>query len=682
MDHSTHAPPSRHAPHGGHGQKKTDPHGGHDHEGMIADYRRRFWVVLAATIPILALAPMIQGWLGLEDALRFPGDRYVLAGLSSLVFFYGGWPFLKGFLREITARDIGMMTLISVAITAAYAYSIGMVAIGSDETFFWELATLIAVMLLGHWIEMKSVLGAGRALEKLASLMPDEAHLVADDGSVIDVPVSTLKGGEHLLIKPGEKVPADGIIVRGESSLNESMLTGESKPIFKTVDTEVIGGSINGEGSLTIRVDKTGDETFLSSVIKLVKEAQASKSKTQDLANTAAKWLTFIALGGGLSTVLFWTLFTDQGFGFAMARAVTVMVIACPHALGLAVPLVVARSTAIAATNGLLIRDRTAFEEARNINAIIFDKTGTLTKGEFGITDTLVFDTTFTESDIVAYAASIEAHSEHPIAQGIVRDAPEAWGVDKFKAIPGKGAEGLVKDRDVKVVSPGYLRDQGLEMDDPRFETLSAQGKTVVFVLIDDKLAGAIALADIIREESAKAILMLQAMGIQCIMLTGDNQQVAEWVGQEIGLDEVIAEVLPEEKAAKVREVQSRGLIVAMTGDGVNDAPALAQANVGIAIGAGTDVAIETADIILVRSSPSDVVAIIELARATYNKMMQNLAWATGYNTFAIPAAAGVFFPWGVILTPALGAVFMSASTVICAINAQLLKLSRSRVSA
>ena len=681
MDHSTHAPPSRHAPHGGHGQKKTDPHGGHDHEGMIADYRRRFWVVLVATIPILALAPMIQGWLGLEDALRFPGDRYVLAGLSSLVFFYGGWPFLKGFLREITARDIGMMTLISVAITAAYAYSIGMVAIGSDETFFWELATLIAVMLLGHWIEMKSVLGAGRALEKLASLMPDEAHLVADDGSVIDVPVSTLKGGEHLLIKPGEKVPADGIIVRGESSLNESMLTGESKPIFKTVDTEVIGGSINGEGSLTIRVDKTGDETFLSSVIKLVKEAQASKSKTQDLANTAAKWLTFIALGGGLSTVLFWTLFTDQGFGFAMARAVTVMVIACPHALGLAVPLVVARSTAIAATNGLLIRDRTAFEEARNINAIIFDKTGTLTKGEFGITDTLVFDTTFTESDIVAYAASIEAHSEHPIAQGIVRDAPEAWGVDKFKAIPGKGAEGLVKDRDVKVVSPGYLRDQGLEMDDPRFETLSAQGKTVVFVLIDDKLAGAIALADIIREESAKAILMLQAMGIQCIMLTGDNQQVAEWVGQEIGLDEVIAEVLPEEKAAKVREVQSRGLIVAMTGDGVNDAPALAQANVGIAIGAGTDVAIETADIILVRSSPSDVVAIIELARATYNKMMQNLAWATGYNTFAIPAAAGVFFPWGVILTPALGAVFMSASTVICAINAQLLKLSRSRVS-
>jgi len=682
MDHTTHALQSDPAATVSGPQTKPSPHGGHDRTGMIAEYRKRFWVVLAATGPILVLAPMIQGWLGLTDVLRFPGDRYVLAALSSLVFFYGGWPFLKGFWREITTRDIGMMTLISVAITAAYAYSMGMVTLGSDETFFWELATLIAVMLLGHWIEMKSVLGAGRALEKLAALMPDEAHLVAEDGSVSDVSVSTLTGGEHLLIKPGEKVPADGIIIKGESSLNESMLTGESKPIFKGADAEVIGGSINGEGSLTIRVDKTGDETFLSSVIKLVQEAQASKSKTQDLANTAAKWLTFIALGGGLSTVLFWTLFTGQGFSFAMARAVTVMVIACPHALGLAVPLVVARSTAIAATNGLLIRDRTAFEEARKINAIIFDKTGTLTKGEFGITDTLVFDTTFTEDEVIAYAASIEAHSEHPIAQGIVRDAPEAWPVDKFKAIPGKGAEGIVKDRNVKVVSPGYLRDKGLVMDDPRFETLSAQGKTVVFVLIEEKLIGAIALADIIREESASAISQLQAMGIRCIMLTGDNKQVADWVAKEIGLDEVIAEVLPEQKAEKVRDVQSRGLIVAMIGDGVNDAPALAQANVGIAIGAGTDVAIETADIILVRSSPSDVVAIIGLARATYSKMMQNLVWATGYNAFAIPAAAGVFFPWGLILTPALGAVFMSASTVICAVNAQLLKLNRKPASA
>ena len=678
MDHSAHthqAAPSTEPvnPHNHHARE----HEGHNHEGMIADYRRRFWFVLIATVPILALAPMIQNWLGLQDSLRFSGDRVVLAALSSLVFFVGGWPFLKGFWQEITGRGIGMMTLISVAIITAYAYSVGMVAIGSDETFFWELATLIAVMLLGHWIEMKSVLGAGRALEKLASLMPDEAHLLAEDGSVTDVSVSTLRGGEQLLIKPGEKVPADGIIVRGESSLNESMLTGESKPIFKSIDAQVIGGSINGEGSLTIRVDKTGDETFLSSVIKLVKEAQASKSRTQDLANSAAKWLTFIALGGGVSTFLFWTFFTGQGFGFAMARTVTVMVIACPHALGLAVPLVVARSTAIAASNGLLIRDRTAFEEARNIDAIIFDKTGTLTRGEFGITDTLIFDNSISGADVVAYAASIEAHSEHPIAQGIVRDSKQSWPVEKFRAIPGKGASGLVEGRDVKVVSPGYLRDHGIGMEDPRFEELSRQGKTVVFVLIDDDLAGAIALADIIREESPGAIRHLREIGIRCIMLTGDNRQVAEWVGKELGLDEVIAEVLPEEKAAKVREVQSRGLIVAMTGDGVNDAPALAQSNVGIAIGAGTDVAIETADIILVRSSPADVVAIIELARATYSKMMQNLAWATGYNTFAIPAAAGLFFPWGVVLTPALGAVFMSASTVICAVNAQLLKLNR-----
>ena len=685
MDHSTHthqaaASPETANPHSHHAHNGAGhAHEGHNHEGMIADYRRRFWIVLILTVPILALAPMIQTWLGLQDSLRFSGDRILLAALSSLVFFIGGWPFLKGFWQEITGRGIGMMTLISVAITTAYAYSVGMVAIGSDETFFWELATLIAVMLLGHWIEMKSVLGAGRALEKLASLMPDEAHLLADDGSVRDVSVSTLRGGEQLLIKPGEKVPADGIIVHGDSSLNESMLTGESKPVSKSIDDRVIGGSINGEGSLTIRVDKTGDETFLSSVIKLVKEAQASKSRTQDLANSAAKWLTFIALGGGLSTFLFWTFFTGQGFGFAMARAVTVMVIACPHALGLAVPLVVARSTAIAAGNGLLIRDRTAFEEARNIDAIIFDKTGTLTRGEFGITDTLVFDTTHSEEEIVAYAASIEAHSEHPIAQGIVRDSKQAWPVEKFRAIPGKGASGEVKGHEVKVVSPGYLRDRGIGMEDPRFEELSRQGKTVVFVLIDDRLAGAIALADIVREESREAIRHLRDMGIRCIMLTGDNRQVAEWVGREIGLDEVIAEVLPEEKAAKVREVQSRGLIVAMTGDGVNDAPALAQANVGIAIGAGTDVAIETADIILVRSSPADVVAIIELARATYRKMMQNLAWATGYNTFAIPAAAGLFFPWGVILTPAIGAVFMSASTVICAVNAQLLKLNRQR---
>jgi Cu2+-exporting ATPase len=457
------------------------------------------------------------------------------------------------------------------------------------------------------------------------------------------------------------------------------MLTGESKPIHKGAEAQVIGGSINGEGALTIKVARTGEDSFLSSVIKLVEEAQASKSKTQDLANNAARWLTFVALGGGLLTVLFWTLLAGQGFAFAMERAVTVMVIACPHALGLAVPLVVARSTAIAASNGLLIRDRTAFEEARNTEAIIFDKTGTLTKGEFGITDTLIFDESYNAQEIVSYAAAVETHSEHPIAKGIVNDVADIWGVERFKSIPGKGAEGVVNGRAVKVVSPGYVRAQGIAIDDPRFEELSAQGKTVVFVLLDGDLAGAIALADIIRPESRRAIADLQAMGIRCIMLTGDNRQVADWVGQEIGLDEVIAEVLPQQKADKVKEIQARGLIVAMTGDGVNDAPALAQANVGIAVGAGTDVAIETADIILVRSDPGDVAAILGLARATYGKMIQNLVWATGYNAFAIPAAAGVFFPWGLVLSPAIGAIFMSASTVICAVNAQLLKLKERR---
>ncbi len=679
-DHAAPGETPARSDHGGHaGHAGHAGHGGHDHGAMIADYRRRFWVTAVLTVPILLLAPMIQGWLGLEQALDFAGDAYLLAALSTAVYFYGGWPFLTGFWSELRTNRAGMMTLIAVAITAAYAYSMAMVVIGSEETFFWELATLIAIMLLGHWIEMKSVMGAGKALEKLAALMPDTAHLVEADGSIRDVSVSELTGGETLLVRPGEKVPADAVIVKGESALNEAMLTGESKPVSKGPDAQVIGGSINGEGALTVTVMHTGEDSFLSNVIKLVEDAQASKSKTQDLANSAARWLTFIALGGGLVTVLFWTLLTGQGFAFAMERAVTVMVIACPHALGLAVPLVVARSTAIAAGNGLLIRDRTAFEEARNTQAIIFDKTGTLTRGEFGITDTLVYGEAFTEAEIVAYAAAVESRSEHPIAKGIAGAAADLWEVEDFRAIPGKGAEGMVKRRAVKVVSPGYLRANGFALDDPRYQSLSGEGKTVVFVLVDDELAGAIALADIIRPESKKAIADLQKLGIRCIMLTGDNRQVADWVGRQIGLDEVIAEVLPQQKAETVKQVQDRGLIVAMTGDGVNDAPALAQANVGIAVGAGTDVAIETADIVLVRSDPGDVAAILGLARATYGKMIQNLAWATGYNAFAIPAAAGVFFPWGLILSPAVGAIFMSASTVICAVNAQLLKLDRQR---
>lgn len=690
MKSSTH-PPGHDEAHSAHGGAGTDvaSHGrhpvesGHEgahrdhHAGMIEDFKRRFWVCLALTGPIVALSPMLQHWAGVGERLRFPGDTYMLFFISSVVFFYGGWPFLKGLVEEVRERQVGMMTLIAVAITTAYVYSTAVVFGLSGMGFFWELATLIDIMLLGHWIEMRSVMGASRALEALARLMPSDAHLIDADGTIRDVPLSELQPGDHVLVKPGEKIPADGRVYEGTTSVNESMLTGESRPVSKAAGDKVIGGAINGEGSLQIEVENTGKDSFLSQVIALVQEAQASKSHTQDLANRAAQWLTAIALGGGALTLIAWLAFMRSDLAFALERAVTVMVITCPHALGLAVPLVVAISTAISAQNGLLIRNRTAFEAARNIDAVVFDKTGTLTKGEFGVTDTLVFDDAFTEQELLKLAASIEAHSEHPIAQGVVRSVPEAYPVGGFRAIPGQGAEGTVEGRLIQVVSPGFVRNQGLTPDDSRFETLSSQGKTVVFVLVEGRLAGAIALADLIRPESKEAIARLKAMGIRSVMLTGDNRQVADWVAAEIGLDEVMAEVLPQDKAAKVKEIQSRGLTVAMTGDGVNDAPALAQADVGIAIGAGTDVAVETADVVLVRSDPRDVVAIIGLAKATYRKMRQNLAWATGYNVFAIPLAAGVAYKAGLLLSPALGAVLMSVSTVIVAVNARLLKLER-----
>ena len=619
---------------------------------------------------------MLQKLLGLREAIRFSGDLYVLFAFSSAVFFYGGWPFLKGLFDELKSRKPGMMTLIAIAIATAYFYSSAVVFGLTGKTFFWELATLIDIMLLGHWIEMKSVMGASRALEELARLMPSDAHKLMPDGSVKDVPLSELAVGDKVLVKPGEKLPADGAVVEGETSVNEAMLSGESKPVTKRAGGKVIGGSINGEGSIIIEVKGTGKDSFLSQVIDLVKEAQESKSKTQDLANTAALWITIIALGGGAVTLFIWLVLVHRDFAFAIERTVTVMVITCPHALGLAVPLVVAVSTALAATNGLLIRNRAAFERARKLQAIIFDKTGTLTEGRFGVTDTLVFTNETDERRLLNYAAAVDAHSEHPIAKAIVSAAKEQLPVEGFKAIPGKGAEGRVNGKQVKVVSPGYLREENIVVNDKRIEELQAQGKTVVFAVINGKLAGAIALADIVRPESKPAIAALKEMNIRCMMLTGDNKQVAKWVSEQIGLDEYFAEVLPQDKAAKVKEVQGRGLVVGMIGDGVNDAPALAQADVGIAIGAGTDVAVETADIILVRSNPLDAVAIIKLAHATYRKMVQNLVWATGYNTFAIPLAAGALYSYGLLLTPALGAVLMSLSTVIVAINAKLLHVA------
>ena len=660
-----------------HDSKDHGEHNHHDHHAhMVEDFKKRFWISLIITVPVLLLSPLIQEVLGLRNSLRFSGDFYALFGLSTFVFFYGGYPFLKGFFEEMKKFKPGMMTLIALAISVAYFYSSAVVFGLRGTVFFWELVTLIDIMLLGHWIEMRSVMGASRALEELAKLMPDEAHLVIENGDTKEVAVKDLKHKDIILIKPGEKIPADGLVVEGRTSINEAMVTGESKPVSKEKDDEVIGGSINGEGSIKVSVEKTGDETFLSQVIELVKKAQESKSKTQNLANKAALWLTIVAITGGAITMFVWTSVMGMSFNFALTRTVTVMVIACPHALGLAIPLVVAVSTALSAKNGLLIRDRNAFENARNIQAIIFDKTGTLTKGEFGVTETISF-TEMEEKELLKYAASVESNSEHPIAKGIINSTEEKYDLKEFNSIPGKGAEGVVNGKKVKVVSPGYLKENNIKIEEgnEKIDELSGQGKTVVFLIIDGKLTGAIALADIIREDSKQAIKELKEMGIKPMMLTGDNKQVAAWVAKELDLDDYFAEVLPDKKADKIIEVQKRGLVVAMTGDGVNDAPALAQADVGIAIGAGTDVAVETADIILVNSNPLDAVKIVKFARATYKKMIQNLIWATGYNVIALPLAAGVLYSLGILLTPAMGAVLMSASTVIVSINARMLKV-------
>ncbi|MFH1736937.1 MAG: heavy metal translocating P-type ATPase, partial [Actinomycetota bacterium] len=547
----------------------VDRHAGH----RTADFRRRFWISLALTVPILALSPVIQGFLRLGTRLRFTGDTYILFTLSSVVFFYGGWPFLKGLAGELKRRRPGMMTLIAVAITTAYVYSSAVTFGLMGEVFFWELATLIDIMLLGHWIEMKSIMGASKALEELARLMPSDAHMVMPGGMVHDVPLSAINVGDSVLVKPGEKVPADGEIVEGETSVNESMLTGESKPVTKKTGDEVIGGSVNGEGSITVIVRKTGADSFLSQVIELVRQAQAGKSKTQDLADRAALWLTLVALGGGAITLFIWAVVIKASFAFSLERTVTVMVIACPHALGLAVPLVVTVSTALAAANGFLIRNRGAFETARHIDAVVFDKTGTLTEGRFGVTDTIVLSDNFTETDVLRFAAAIEARSEHPIAQGVVRSyEKQPPPVTDFLAIPGKGAQGMTEGKAVKVVSPGYLATAGQTIDDKEVLKAQEQGKTVVFVLVDEKPIGAVVLADIIRPASRQAVASLKEKGIKCLMLTGDSRRAATWVAGELGLDDYFAEILPADKAAKIKEVQATGLTIAMTGDGVNDA--------------------------------------------------------------------------------------------------------------
>lgn len=649
-------------------------HGHHGHGDMVEDFKKRFYISLILTIPILALSPMIQHFLGVD--WRFDNDMYILFGLSTVVFFYGGWPFLTGGINELKEKNPGMMTLIALAITIAYGYSTLVVFGWEGNQLFWELATLVDIMLLGHWIEMRSIMGASNALEQLVKLMPSEAHRLDEHNQVQDVPLSDIRNKDWVLVKPGEKIPVDGLIVEGESTIDESMLTGESIPIDKTEGDSVIGGSVNKEGSLTIEVQKTGEESYLSQVITMVKEAQESKSKTQDLTNRAAKWLFYLALVAGFVTLFAW-LTLGYSFDVAIERMVTVMVITCPHALGLAAPLVVAVSTSISAKQGLLIRNRADFEGARNLNAVVFDKTGTLTKGEFGVTD-IISDSNYTDEEVLQLAAAIEQNSEHPIAAGIVKSAKEKelsiGRVSDFESITGKGIQGRVDGRKVNVVSPGYVNSSKLSYNQEQFNELSKEGKTVVFVLVEDQLAGMIALADIVRDTAKAAVAALKEKGIHSIMLTGDNKKVANWVAKQVGIEEVYAEVLPDDKANQIKKIKDKGWRVAMTGDGVNDAPALATADLGIAIGAGTDVAMETADVVLVKSNPNDVVALIDLSKKTYRKMVQNLWWATGYNIFAIPLAAGVLAPWGIVVSPAIGAVFMSLSTIIVAINAKLLK--------
>ncbi|MFS0752805.1 copper-translocating P-type ATPase [Oceanobacillus sp. 1P07AA] len=655
-----------HSEHGG-------AHSGH-HEHMVGDFKKRFWISVVLSIPISYLSPMIQMLLGYE--VNFTGNILLLFLLSTIVFFYGGKPFLLGAWDELKAKAPGMMLLISLAIVTAYVYSTLTAFFIEGSDFYFELATLIVIMLLGHWVEMKSLMGASKALEELIKLMPKEAHKIDASGNTVEVSVDELQPGDHILVKSGEKIPLDGEIFEGESTVDESMLTGESVPVEKGPGMEAIGGAINGEGVLKIKVNKTGNDTYLSQVIKLVSDAEKTKSKAQGFADIAAKWLFYVAVVSGIITIAYWS--TTGDFDFALERMVTVLIIACPHALGLATPLVTSRSTAIAAKKGLLIRNRTPFESAWKLDRVVFDKTGTLTEGNFGVTD-IHSSNDVNEEDLLKLAYSVETQSDHPIARGIVKEGKERdlelYKVTDYRNLTGKGLTAKVNGSEIAVISPGAMKANNISFDEKTYEKLAQQGKTVIFVLKDNDLQGMIALADIIRESSYKVIEELNNLGIETVMMTGDNSRVANYVGEKLGMSKVIAEVLPHEKSDNVKKLKEGGRRVAMIGDGINDAPALAEADLGIAIGAGTDVAIETADVVLVNSNPVDILNIVKLSKASYRKMAQNLVWAAGYNIVAIPLAAGVLYFAGILITPAIGAVLMSLSTIIVAINAQLLKI-------
>lgn len=685
--HETGNEPARHATaHAGHDHvtmnsgkdahhKQHDSTGGHDeHAGHHTEgFLKRFWICLAVTVPVLLLSHMIQQWIGFT--FTFPGDKYALLALSSFIFFYGGWPFLVGMVRELKSGNPGMMTLVAVAITTAYLYSTAVVFGLPGMDFYWELATLIDIMLLGHWLEMKSQMAASRALASLVELLPAMVH-VERNGEITDIPLQDLQNKDVVLIKPGEKVPADGVILEGSSEINESMLTGESLPVKKGKDARVIGGAVNGDGALKVQVTGAGKDSYLNKVINMVQTAQGAKSNTQNLANKVAKWLTIISISVGVVTFIVW-LMAGHELSFALERMVTVMVTSCPHALGVAIPLVVAISTSLSAMHGLLIRNRTAFENARKLTTIIFDKTGTLTKGSHEVQRIIPLDPQFTADEILQYAAAIQQNSEHHIAHGVMKKLKEKqlalWSTTDFRYMQGIGVSGNVNGKTVVAAGPNYFKQQHKPVPDIPGD-IDQSTDTVNFVLIGDAPAGIITFADAIRETAAEAIADLKAMGIKSFLLTGDNEKVAAAVAKQLKMDGYLANVLPHEKQQKVKKFQDKGEVVAMTGDGVNDAPALAMADVGIAVGSGTDVAAETADIILVNSDPKDVVQMIAFGKATYRKMIQNLAWAVGYNVIAIPLAAGVLYP-GFMLSPAMGAVLMSLSTIIVAINAKLLKV-------
>lgn len=651
---------------------------GHDkHAGHSTNiFKNKFWVSLALTIPIILYSPLPQLFLD-WSAPRFSGSEWIAPLLGSIVFFYGGWIFLTSAWREIQGKMPGMMTLISLAIITAYVYSLYQVARGQEETLFWELTTLITVMLLGHWLEMRAVQGAQGALKELSKLLPDTAE-VERDGNVEVIPIEQLRVDDLIVIRPGGKIAADGEVIEGQSEVNESLATGESKPVEKQIGSSVIAGTINGDGALRVRVAKIGDETFLSGVMRLVQEAQASKSKLQLLSDKAAFYLTVVAIVVGLITLFVWIPLRGADFGFT--RMVAVFVIACPHALGLAIPLVASISTSMAAKNGFLVRERLALEAARNIDVVLFDKTGTLTKGEYGVTHVWAVDD-IEEQEIIRLAAAVDSKSEHAIAKAIAQEAHNRGihniSADEFTRLPGKGVKARVEGKIFQVGGEALLSGINNTLPDTIQREVTEQnavGKTIIYVITDDKIIGVFALGDIIRGESRQAVKALQDLGVDVAMITGDSKAVADWVSKELGIDEYFAEVLPEHKAQEVKELQQQGKKVAMVGDGINDAPALTQADVGIAIGAGTNVAVEAAGIVLVKNDPRDIPRIIKLSRLTYTKMIQNLFWATGYNIVALPLAAGVAVAWGILLNPAVSAIFMSLSTVIVAYNAVLLR--------